>query len=31
MNLLAEVDEKWKNIITSLSETNHIGKGLIIK
>jgi hypothetical protein len=28
MNLLAEVDEKWKNIITSLSETNHIGKGL---
>jgi len=28
MNLLAEVDEKWKNIIASLEETNHIGKGL---
>jgi hypothetical protein len=28
MNLLAEVDEMWKNIVTSLSETNHIGLGL---
>ncbi|CAF4369011.1 unnamed protein product [Rotaria sp. Silwood2] len=28
MDLLAEIDDKWKQIILSLSETNDIGKGL---
>ncbi|CAF0927851.1 unnamed protein product [Adineta steineri] len=28
MDLLAEVNDKWKNIISSLLETNSIGKGL---
>ena len=27
MNLLAEVDDTWKKIVTSLIETNRIGKG----
>jgi len=27
MNLLAEVDQKWKEINASLMETNNIGKG----
>lgn len=27
ISLLAEVDEMWKQIFQSLSETNHIGKG----
>ncbi|CAF0975352.1 unnamed protein product [Rotaria sordida] len=28
INLFAEVDEKWKEILRTLSETNHIGNGL---
>ncbi|UJR19289.1 hypothetical protein I4U23_022418 [Adineta vaga] len=30
MNLLGEVDEMWKKIISSLLETNQIGKGLTL-
>ncbi|CAF1076922.1 unnamed protein product [Adineta ricciae] len=30
MDILAEVDEKWKQIMTSLVETNHIGSGLCL-